>query len=237
MKYHFTRILCIFLLILPFSAQAAGWQAARPKNPEIDYEYYVEQTDGSEQLIFAMLDEMNDEASDMSEGGALYIQENHVDVDGNSLLETKIILQDSEFGPMFIYYMDEYSMITYVLDTFAYATIDGELVSEPMEIYTQEDIEFYLESYHFPYGSLEMLNGVRQDDHGYTYFLIQSDETASFEFVVGENMRIEELRIYMRNSDNELCLESIVGYSTGESLEIPAHVRAAMVAHGAKSAS
>ena len=108
-------------------------------------------------------------------------------------------------------------IFTYIADTV-----------EREEAFTQEDFDFYFESYHFPYGNLETMNGVRQDENGYTYFFINSDENRSFEFVVGEGTRIVQLRVYEKNDDGALALTSYADYDVGPAWEIPQAVLDAM---------
>ena len=198
-------------------------------NPEERYEYFVEETDGSEHLLFVMLDAQNDEARDIEEHGALYITENQLlNKQGQPMLKLKMALQDSPFGRVIISdtqvlwrKVNTYSIGNY---TFVYEGDDVETHDEePLE-----DFDFYCESYHFPYGRLETLNGVRQDENGYAYFFIKSDETLSFEFVVGEDMRILQLRLYTKNDEGNLALSSYVDYDVGPAWEIPQPVLDAM---------
>ena len=65
---------------------------------------------------------------------------------------------------------------------------------------------------------------MRQDENGYLYFLIESDETMTFEFVTGDNMHIEQLRIYDRDEDGVLWLAAYVDYDVGPALEVPQDV-------------
>ena len=72
------------------------------------------------------------------------------------------------------------------------------------------------------------MNGVRQDENGYTYFYIKSDENRSFEYVVGEGTRIVQLRVYEKNDDGALVLTSFADYDVGPAWEIPQAVLDAM---------
>ena len=199
------------------------------KDPGARYEYYTEETDGSEYMMFAMLDAVNDEAADITEYGALFITENQLlNDEGVPAVKIGMTLQDSPYGTVLIsnmrfLWIDE---STYSIGTHTW-TYDGSRAEEA-EGFEQELFDYYTESYHFPYGSLEAMNGVRQDENGYTYYLIRSSEEMSFEFVVGEGMRIVQLRVYTRNEDGELALTSYADYATGPAVEIPQPVLDAM---------
>ena len=61
---------------------------------------------------------------------------------------------------------------------------------------------------------------MRQDENGYAYFLVQSTDTMSFEFVTA-GLRILQTRVYEKNSEGQLALISYVDYDVGEAWEIP----------------
>ncbi len=198
-------------------------------HPEERYETFFESTDGSEYTMFVMLDSMNDEAEDIAEHGALYITENQMlNEEGKPALQLVMALQNCPYGTVMI---NEYDFLgkkytSYSIDVYSFFT-DGEDV-ERMAGFDIDTINYYFESYHFPYGRLQMMNGVRQDDNGYTYFFIKSEEFRSFEFVVGENMRILQLRVYEKDKDGVLALSSYVDYDVGPAWEIPQEVLDAM---------
>lgn len=190
-------------------------------NPEERYEIYNEKTDGSEQGIFILLDGANDEAADIEEYGALHITENmELNANGKPLAKVKMSIQDSAYGKMMIMETRLLWLKNYVYCTKEkYLVYDGDAVEE-VDGYSEEDFAFYTESYHFPYGPLQMLNGVRQDENGYAYFLVQSSDTMSFEFVTA-GLRILQTRVYEKNSEGQLALISYVDYDVGEAWEIP----------------
>jgi len=199
------------------------------KNPEERYETFFEKTDGSDYLIFVALDNMNDEADDIAEHGALYITENQfLNGEGKPTAHIDISLQSTPYGTVIIastkFLWMEFTSYSIGTHTWSY---DGETAS-PTDGLEQEDYDFYIESYHFPYGRLELLNSIRQDENGYTYYFIKSEDFRSFEFVTGENMRIVQLRVYERNDDGELVLNSYVDYDVGPAQEIPQAVLDAM---------
>ena len=199
------------------------------KNPKDRYEVYVDATDGSEYMMYVMLDSANDEASNIAEHGALYITENQMlDASGKPTAHIDICLQDTPYGTVMIS-STKFLWMTftnYFIGTHAWS-YDGETAS-PTDTLTQDDYDYYIESYHFPYGSLETMNGVRQDENGYTYFLIKSSDEMTFEFVTGADMRIVQLRVYTPNDDGELALSSTVDYDVGPAQEIPQAVLDAM---------
>jgi len=198
-------------------------------NPEERYDVFFDKTDGSENLVYSMIDFMNDEATDIEEHGALYITENQMlDENGVPTLKLKMSMQNTPYGKAIV---SKYKFLWMETNTYAinssFFVHEGDTV-ETQEGYSQEDFDFYCESYHFPYGSLEVLNGIRQDENGYAYFFIESTDGMSFEFVVGEGMRIQQLRVYMENESGELKLWSYVDYDVGSAWEIPEIVLDAM---------
>ena len=66
-----------------------------------------------------------------------------------------------------------------------------------------------------------MLNGVRQDENGYSYFLIKSDDTMTFEYVVGGSMKIRQLRVYYSDGSGNLELAILVDYGVSEAQPLP----------------
>lgn len=198
-------------------------------NPRERYETWFDKTDGSDYAVFAMLDAMNDEAADIEKYGALYVTEHPMlDDQGRPTLTTELALQDGPYGKMICTQTQILWMkaLTYTVgeDMFIY---DGDTV-ERTDGDDQEQFDYYCESYHFPYGPLDALNGIRQDENGYNYFFIRSDENRSFEFVTGEGLRILQLRVYEKNGDGDLALTSYADYDVGPAWEIPQPVLDAM---------
>ena len=235
MKRIFCMLLCAALmacacayaeeeagLSIDYGAETTGpFDEAALTNPEARYPDYVEDTDGSETMIFAMLDFFNLEQDDIDEYGALTATENlFLDENGQPQEQMAMVLQDSPFGTMVIMdaSVDDVTLVTYACGEEAFFDMMGSV--SPTTLPTM-DYEYFIDSYHFPYGSLDALNGIRQDENGYTYLLIRSDETMSFEFVVGSHLRIEQLRVYVRGEDGALSLTSYVDYDRGPAREIP----------------
>lgn len=198
-------------------------------HPEERYDHFVEGSDGSEVLIYGLLDTLNDEAADIEEYGALLATEHQlVDQQGKPGLNVDMAFQDSPYGKVMIM---EYRFLWMKIRAYAIShyvfSYDGETV-EINEGFEEEAMEDYFESYHFPYGSLKILHGARQDENGYTYFFIRSDDPLTFEFVVGSGMRILQLRVYEKDEDGVLRLSQYVDYDVGPAWEIPQAVLDAM---------
>ena len=217
------------------SFHTAGNVSGEPDEPALSHpeerytDYYVEETDGSEQLLFGLVDTQNDESADIEKHGAVYITENSaLDANGRPAMTVKLFIQNSPYGKMLIMSYKllwmEQSAYTVGEHTFSY---DGNAVEES-QIYDEEEFDFYCESYHFPYGRLETLNGIRTDENGYMYMLVKSDDTMSFEFVLGDEMRVVQLRVYEKDADGVLNLFSYSDYDVGPALEIPQPVLDAM---------
>ena len=212
-------------LLLCGCALAEGFQEPALKNPQDAYDFYIDQSDGSEELLYNMIDAMNDEATIVAENGALHLAAQQYDAAGEVYLAYNLILQESAFGRMIIFCTSEAGDI-YTLDSGNYVMQNGELASSGRE--SLEDFDWYWESYCFPYGRLQTLNSMRQDENGYNYFLITSEEDMSFEYVTDSSMQIVQLRVYMRDDDGVLALDSTVDYQAGGARAIPPAVLRAM---------
>ena len=207
---------------------AGDFEAPAPLNPLERYEEPVEE-DGSDQLLFMTLDALNDEAADIEAHGALYITEHPVQNEVSGMVTSvEISIQDCPYGRVLcsVMRLPGVNSTSYAIGKTVFYYADGSVT--PKEIYAQEQYEFYCNSYHFPYGKLESVKGVRQDANGYLYFLIKNNEDRDFEFETDENMRILQLRIYERNGDGDMALASYIDYSVGPAWEIPQPVLDAM---------
>jgi len=220
--------LIAFLCLLLWScASAEGFQEPALKNPQEAYDFYYDQTDGSEELVYGMIDTMNDEATIVEEYGALHIYNQMYDPSGLPYTSIQLTLQNSLFGRIMISSVEDMLTDIYTIGTRNYMMVDGELV-DVFQDGNQEDFDWYWESYCFPYGRLQTLNCVRQDENGYSYYLITSEDYMSFEYVVDSGMKIVQLRVYMRDEDGTLCLDSTVDYEAGKAKAIPPAVLRAM---------
>lgn len=222
-----------WVLLVVAGLYGATW-AAEPeapvlKNPQALYSTYFEKTDGSENLLYLLLDQTNDESRNIERYGALIIHQTDFDAQGKMKGEAHLTLQNCDYGKLLITALSDnaFAGANYVVGDRMYQTALGILVGRG-ENPEPEYLNYCWQSIHFPYGNLEVLNGVRQDGCGYSYFLARSDEKTSFEFVADSSMQIEELRIYVRDAAGDMALNSVLRYSLGEAKPIPAMVRSAM---------
>lgn len=215
----------ISILVLSFLipiAYSESWQAPALKNPQDAYEYYVEETDGSDQMIFGVIDIMNEEAAIAEEHGAVKFTMSFIGPDGTPMITTYNYLQKSEFGNVHIMETTNCgeTSIVYNIGTKMYQ-LQEDTISVTDNGYTQEEADWFWNSYIFPFGNLEVLNGVRQDENGYTYFLIKSDDTMTFEYVVGDGMKIMQLRVYYSDGSGNHELAILVDYGVSEAQPLP----------------
>ena len=200
------------------------------KNPEERYEIFFDETDSSENAVYLLLDATNDEAATVEEYGALRM-DNIYYSEGEEVLRSQMLLQTCDYGRLIAtFFEDEPERgVLYTTANFGYMAKDGKLTY--IDAYEDPNFDWYWDSFHFPYGSLEIMNGVRQDEEGNSYFFITSDDTMCFEFAATSGMFIEELRIYAKDENGELALISVVKYSSCEAKEVPQEVLAAMAEH------
>ena len=209
----------------PGAAEAekrASFDAPALIDPQTRYDPFFEQTDGSEQMLFMMLDSMNDEAQTVEEHGALYLTENlMLDGEGDPALQVFTAVQNSRYGYVMISRaaMFGVTVTRYCVGGYGFITYNDE-GPEPDGSLTKEYLDYYCQSCHFPYGNLETMNGMRQDENGYNYFFVRSEEIRSFEYVC-EGFDIVQLRVYEKNEEGRLALTSYVDYGAGPAWEIP----------------
>ena len=210
-----------------FAVGVSGdFDAPALRDPEERYEILWDSFDESQQMLFWLMDTQNDEETDIEKNGALYATESiSPDDNGVPAVQVRITIQKCPYGKMMIseMYMPgtaEALGRTYTCNT---VMLTGEETGQIVAV-RQEDFDFYCESYHFPYGPLDTIRGMRQDENGYLYYLIKSDDSMTFEFVTGNNMHIEQLRIYETDKDGVQWLTSYVDYDVGPALEVPQDV-------------
>ena len=184
------------------------------RDPKTRYEVYFEQTDGSEMSLFMLMDAMNDEQAIVDEYGALVVHMDFVDETGEKASRIDNYLQMSDFGRMQIVQQGKgiLAIKVYVVGGMVYSTMLGQLSVEQMQ--SAEEFEQLWESYKFPYGPIDILHGVRQDEAGNTYALVRSDDVYTFEYVMTGEMEIREIRTYVNDEEGIPVLESIVTYET-----------------------
>jgi len=224
-KKWFSLLLCAMLAFSCACAEELDTPAL--KNPEERYAFFMSETDGSENFIYAILDAMNDEATTVEEYGAMRMDQAYY-MEGQEVMRNQMLLQTCDYGRMTVTFFEDAPEegILFTTANYNYMTMDGKLIrSDP---YEDMEFDWYWESFRFPYGRLQTMNGVRQDEDGNSYFFITSDETMCFEYAVTPEMIIEELRIYVGDENGDLVLVSVVKYSTCEAKEVPPEVLAAM---------
>ncbi len=219
------RKLFSLLLVLAFFCPFAiseSWEAPAIKNPQDAYDYYVEETDGSDQMIFGMIDLMNEELATAQEYGAVRFDMSYVDTNGEPLITVTNYLQLSEYGNVHIIETTAAGEqhFVYNIGTNMYHLYGDKIEATPNG-YTLEEADWFWNSYVFPFGNLEVMNGMRQDENGYSYFLIKSDDSMSFEYVVGDSMKIKQLRVYYADGKGNLELAIIVDYGVCPAQPLP----------------
>lgn len=222
-------LFCAVALLFSFAC-AEGFETPVLQDPKTQYETYFEQTDGSEMSLFMMMDFMNDEAKIVEEHGALKIIMNMLDENGEVVQTVDNYLQMSDFGRMQII-EEAGGFLTpkvYCVGGKVYTSLLGQIQSA--DAYPPEEFETLWESYKFPYGPLDILHGVRQDEVGNTYVLVRSDDMRTFEYAMTGSMEIVEIRVYETNIEGVLTLVSIATYETCEALEIPRKIYDAIAA-------
>lgn len=220
----FRRILVFMLVLASLSplALSESWDEPALKNPQDAYEFFIEESDGSEQMLFGMIDIMNEELAIAEEHGAVKFIMSYIGPDGTPIITVNNYLQLSEFGNVHIVetsFFGEVSTV-YNIGTNMYQVFEDE-ISVTENGYTLEEADWFWNSYIFPFGRLEVMNGMRQDENGYSYFLIKSDETMTFEYVVGDSMKVKQLRVYSSDGNGNLELSIVVDYDVSEAQPLP----------------
>lgn len=214
-------LILILTLLCPL-AFAESWDEPALKNPQDAYEYFIEESDGSEQMLFGMIDIMNEELAIAEEHGAVKFIMSYIGPDGTPMITVNNYLQLSEFGNVHIVETSFFGVVStvYNIGTNMYQVFEDE-ISVTENGYTLEEADWFWNSYIFPFGRLEVMNGMRQDENGYSYFLIKSDETMTFEYVVGDSMKVKQLRVYYSDGNGNLDLAIVVDYDVSEAQPLP----------------
>ena len=224
-KWILFLLACV--LMLCGTAFAEGFDEPLLKNPIERYENPMGETDGSEVTLYMLLDSMNDEAALVEEYGALTVTMTFVDETGAPVQQVDNVFQNSPFGKMQIMRSGKglFAQEVYMVDGHSFAMFLKQ-PSYSGQLQTSEEFDAYWESYLFPFGPLDALLGLRQDEAGNAYFLIRSDDVTVFEFATGVNTKIHELRMYSVTEDGETVLSALITNSVGEAEPIPEKVAA-----------
>lgn len=228
------------IALLSGMAGMAEEEAATPDeplltNPRERYEMYTETTDGSDQLLFAMLDGVNDEETIIADTGSITVYCDMLDdkgdvqvtmiqgltiADGVKLLRISYIAAEQYMGEA----LD--SVNIYVTQDTLYMIENGSLTTKPSTI-APEDYLSTWSAYYFPYTAIDVLHGVRQTDGGFTYFLA-SDKLGDLYEYVTNGLRIIDTRIYTPDGEGGYWLYMRLRYAFGEEPELPDMIKQAL---------
>lgn len=168
------------------------------KNPQDYYEIYVDQTDGSEELIYMMLDITNDEEALVDEHGSVTLVAQVVDEHGNCVSTIYTGLMKCEYGLVMRSWTDAFGgmHVAYITERGEVGTTSGRITHVDPDSELSQDLDGYWHSYLFPYTAPQVMNGMRQDADGNACFLIMDNLDHRVEYVVNSAMEIKELRDY-----------------------------------------
>ncbi len=202
-------------------------------NPQENYEYFMEESDGSEQLIFMMVDSVNDEADIVEKEGSVLIRTRFLMNDGTAASELATIdvhlfnFEGVRVIHMLVSMYGETQGDMYDTASNMYTVQEGGGVTvEPSQM-AAEDYNAYWEHFVFPYyAPLESLAGMRQDDE-HTCFLVRSDGGDTLlEYVVStDGMVLLGMNQYERDgADSDYYLTLYTEIIRGEDVTLPENV-------------
>ena len=225
-------LLALTMLIALLCCTAAGERAL--VNPQEKYDYFVEESDGSEQMLFMMVDLMNDEQSIVEQDGSVLIVQHFLLNDGETAedyiqMETRLYVTDYGRVCQFTAFMGGEQYGDYFMtEDYIYRLDGSDKVNVEKTDNDFEDFEGTWENWVFPYyAPLETLTSTRQDEDGYTYFLVISDGGDSLlEYVVSTSgMALVGMNHYMRgDEDDNYYLWMYTEVVRGEGAEIPVKI-------------
>lgn len=168
------------------------------KNPQDYYEVYVDQTDGSEELIYMVLDITNDEEELVDEHGSVTLVAQVMDERGNCVSTIYTGLLKCEYGLVMRSWSDAFGgmYVTYITERGEIGTTSGRITDVDPDSELSQDLDGYWHGCLFPYTAPQVMNGMRQDADGNTCFLIMDDLDHRVEYVVNSAMEIKEVRDY-----------------------------------------
>ncbi len=228
------KVLLLALALALFCSEPALAEIDAPalKNPQERYDWIMDSTDGSEQLVFMLLDSANDEQESIDRFGRLTTHMAFVDDNGKTVFVNSISQQVTDAGNVQIIYTSMYEDVT--MYTTPYATVKWESgrIADITAGQDKESFDWTWESYRFPFATLTRLMGTRGDGaegeaSEYAYYLIFNEYDNYVMEFAAEGMAIEQLRIYMQNGD-DWVLSIVVTHEEGEALEIPEEVLRAL---------
>ena len=219
------KAVCALLALLMCCAAFAEPPVPPQSNPEEYYEFLMEESDGSEQLLYMLLDSANDELSDVETYGAL-IMEDYV-LQYGVFMHMTLYITNTPLGVGIVTVLEGSDDMYVITDSGIYYTEDGEFSSK---VLMATDVGSYITGYHFPFASLKLLKGMREEEN-FIFMLIESDDEAELEFVITNapdeslgasyGMRIVQTRYYMKDASGNMVLGEYLNYSTGAAPVIP----------------
>lgn len=225
-------LLALTMLIALLCCTAAGERAL--VNPQEKYDYFVEESDGSEQMLFMMVDLMNDEQSIVEQDGSVLIVQHYLLNDGVTAqdymqMETRLyVTKCGHVGQYTTFIGGEQQFDLFLTRDYMYQFDESGKVNVDKSSMDSESFEGTWESWIFPfYTPLETLAATRQDEDGYTYFLVISDGGDSLlEYVVSSSgMTLAGMNHYMRgDEDDNYYLWMYTEVVRGEGAEIPVKI-------------
>ncbi len=226
------RRISALLLVLLFAASAAlaeRYDEPVLKNPRDRYEAYMEKTDGSDALVMMMLDAMNDEAALVEENGPLTASMRHMDANGEVMDSDYVTLMNCEYGRILVISSGFTSYDAHVYIIGEEALMEDGGIFETMESGTNtEELEVLWGCYVYPFADFKMMHGMRQDENGYSYMLLRDAAGDLYEHVLGEGMKILEIRQYTPDENGDMVYKMRVTFSHDSDWEVPEEVLARM---------
>ncbi len=199
-------------------------------NPRDKYEYYVDTTDGSEELLYMLLDSMNDEDMLVKEHGSVSLYTDFInesgDIDSTATIGMlmhdgerimRMNIEDTIPGVEILVMIDRTVML-----------MNGEIFSVSETSAEPELFEQAWEWYCFPWCSIETMHGIRQDENGFTYYLTAMPEGGLCEYVTDSSIRIVDTRIYDIDENGDYRLSMRIHFTTGTEAPIPDNVLAVL---------
>ncbi|MCR4622079.1 MAG: hypothetical protein K5663_08365 [Clostridiales bacterium] len=204
------KIIAILVaIILCLSVTALGDRAL--VDPQEQYEILLEETDGSEEMIFYLVDIANDEEELVKSDGSVLIRQHMLKNDGKTAIElvqfdTRLYICEYGRVAQFTVHMDgEKYEDVYCTESFMYREeASGVVSAAPAEI-SADEFNGTWENWVFPYYvPLEAMIGTTQGEDGCVYFLVRSDEGETLlEYVVSsEGMVMQGVNQYARDEED-----------------------------------
>lgn len=230
--------LMVFALLAGVTVMAEE-EAAKPDeplltNPRERYEMYTETTDGSDQIMFVMLDSVNDEETIIAESGSITVYCDLLDdkgdtqvtmiqgltiVDGLKLLRISYVYAEQKVEAQDV-------VNIYVTQDSMYMIENGSLTTQPNSMDSEEFLGTW-SAFYFPYTVIDVLHGVRQTDGGFTYFLVSDALGDLYEYVTA-GMRLVDTRVYTPDEEGVYHLYMRMRYGFGEEPELPDMIKQAL---------